>query len=92
MTICWGWVDRFSDGSFKVGEHKVHEERKRSGDEYTGKVVPDNVAEIMALVDLLPDGASLPGGSYKESYDTLEFECTYFITTDDLKPQGEADE
>ena len=86
MSTAWGWVDKFRDGSFKVGEYRTHRERKLSGEECTGKVVPENVAEVMALIDLLSPSTKLPGGSHK---DLFSQRSTYFINLTDLQTEGE---
>lgn len=83
MTYWWGWVDVYEGGKTEVSEYN-----KETGValEVTGYTVPDNVAEVMALIDLLPDEVYLKGGSHKSEFSDL---TTYYINYVDIQTEGE---
>ena len=84
MEKYWGWVDRTADGGFIANDYAK------------GQVIdelPDEVMEVIALLDLLSVGKQLTGGSKKMKTGKLEgspekIVCceTYFITNKDIKP------
>ena len=86
MSKWWGWVDIFRDGTIAVGQRS----KQPYGDTLmpTGDVAPENVAEVMTLVDLLPPNTKLPGGSRKTNHNYIAA-VTYFIAKEDLQTNGE---
>ena len=75
----------YDDGRLEVGEY-AKQEIGDSARGITGQVAPENVAELMALVDLLPQNTKLPGGSHKDVHSR---HTTYFINRTDLQTEGE---
>ena len=80
MSKFWGWVERREDGGFDVGEYSK-QNYDQTGGTITGHKVPEDVLELMAVLDLT-DGSKLPGGSHKGWK-------SYFISHKDLKTQEE---
>ena len=89
MYVYWGWVTVGENGECDVGDY-LKLNSNESGNTVTGHEVPDEVLEIMALTDLLPDYTKLKGGSWKGGRDEKGNQW-YYIGVEDLKPQAESD-
>ena len=79
MSKFWGWVHRGVDGNIDVACFT----------DLVADTLPDNVLEVMAVLDMMPEGSKLQGGSVRDKWNTKPFLATYYIHEEDLKPQEE---
>ena len=81
MSRFWGWVERRDDGNIDIACFT----------DLAANTLPDNVLEVMAVLDMMPEGSKLQGGSVRDKWNTKAFSATYYINEEDLKPQDESD-